>query len=85
MAGIEEIEGIGAELVAKLVAADVKTVEALLKAGSSASGRKALEETSGIEEGILLEWVNRAGLMHITTGGSEFSDLLEAAGVDTVD
>ncbi len=84
MAGIEEIEGIGAELVAKLVAADVKTVEALLKAGSSASGRKALEETSGIEEGILLEWVNRAGLMHIE-GAGEFSDLLAAAGVDTVD
>ncbi len=84
MAGIEEIEGIGPSLAAKLVAADVKTVEALLKAGGSASGRKALAATSGIDAGKLLEWVNRADLMRIKGVGSEFSDLLEAAGVDTV-
>ncbi len=84
MAGIEEIEGIGPAIAAKLVAADVKTVEALLKAGGSASGRKALAATAGIDAGKLLEWVNRADLMRIKGVGSEFSDLLEASGVDTV-
>ncbi len=69
---------------AKLVAADVKTVEALLAAAGSAAGRKALETKSGIDAGKLLEWVNRADLMRIKGVGSEFSDLLEASGVDTV-
>ena len=32
----------------------------------------------------ILEWVNRADLMRIKGVGSEFADLLEAAGVDTV-
>lgn len=84
MANIEEIEGIGPALGAKLVAADVKTVEALLKAGGSAAGRKELAAKSGIDAGKLLEWVNRADLMRIKGVGSEFSDLLEASGVDTV-
>lgn len=69
---------------AKLVAADVKTVEALLAAAGSAAGRKALATKSGIDAGKLLEWVNRADLMRIKGVGSEFSDLLEASGVDTV-
>ncbi len=84
MAGIEEIEGIGAALAAKLVAANVKTVEALLKTAGSAAGRKDLAAKSGIDAGKLLEWVNRADLMRIKGVGSEFSDLLEASGVDTV-
>ena len=84
MANIAEIEGIGPTFGAKLVAADVKTVEALLKAGGSAAGRKDLAAKSGIDAGKLLEWVNRADLMRIKGVGSEFSDLLEASGVDTV-
>ena len=84
MANIEEIEGIGPAFGAKLVAADVKTVEALLAAGGSAAGRKALATKSGIDAAKLLEWVNRADLMRIKGVGSEFSDLLEASGVDTV-
>ena len=84
MAGIEEIEGIGAAQGTKLASAGVKTVEALLKAGGSAAGRKDLATKSGIDGGKILEWVNRADLMRIKGVGSEFSDLLEAAGVDTV-
>lgn len=84
MANIEDIEGIGPTQGAKLVAADVKTMEALLKSGGSPAGRKALAEKTGIDAGKILEWVNRADLMRIKGVGSEFSDLLEAAGVDTV-
>ena len=33
---------------------------------------------------MLLEWINHADLMQLKGVGSEYADLLEAAGVDTV-
>ncbi|MEM8548199.1 MAG: DUF4332 domain-containing protein, partial [Pseudomonadota bacterium] len=38
----------------------------------------------GCTEKQILEWVNRADLCRIKGVGSEYSDLLECAGVDTV-
>lgn len=81
---IKDIEGIGESQAKKLADANIKTVEALLDAGASASGRKALSKETGISESKILEWVNRADLYRINGIGSEFSDLLEAAGVDSV-
>jgi predicted flap endonuclease-1-like 5' DNA nuclease len=43
-----------------------------------------LAQRSGISKKLILEWVNRADLMRIKGVGEEYSDLLEAAGVDTV-
>lgn len=84
MASIEAIEGIGPANGAKLRAAGIKTCERLLIACCDKKGRKAMAEATGIGEGPLLEWANRADLMRIKGVGSEYSDLLEAAGVDTV-
>ncbi|MEX1173042.1 MAG: DUF4332 domain-containing protein [Chloroflexota bacterium] len=42
-----------------------------------------LAEASGIESALILEWVNHVDLMRIKGVGSEYSDLLEAAGVDS--
>jgi predicted flap endonuclease-1-like 5' DNA nuclease len=47
-------------------------------------GRKATAEKTGVSESQLLKWANMADLMRISGVGSEFSELLEAAGVDTV-
>ena len=38
----------------------------------------------GVTERQILGWVNRADLMRVKGVGEEYSDLLEAAGVDTV-
>lgn len=84
MASIEAIEGIGPANGKKLRAAGIRSCEALLKRGGDKKGRKALAESSGIGEGPILEWVNRADLMRVRGVGSEYSDLLEQAGVDTV-
>lgn len=84
MANIIDIEGIGEKYAAALQEAGVKTVEALLEKGGAASGRKALAEATGVSAEKILEWVNRADLMRIKGVGSEYADLLEAAGVDTV-
>lgn len=84
LAKIIEIEGIGEAFAAKLEAAGVATVEALLATAGPAAGRKALAEKTGLPAAQLLEWVNRADLMRVKGIGSEYSDLLETAGVDTV-
>jgi predicted flap endonuclease-1-like 5' DNA nuclease len=80
---IEEVEGIGPTYAAKLEAAGVRNTEELLDRGAKPSGRKALEEATGIGHALILEWVNHVDLMRIDGVGSEYSDLLEAAGVDS--
>ena len=81
---IQEIEGIGPVYAEKLAAADIDTTEELLKLCCDARGRKATAEKTGVSESQLLKWANMADLMRISGIGSEFSELLEAAGVDTV-
>ena len=78
------IEGIGPAYAKKLAAAGVKTVEALLKKGSTAKGRKELAAETGIDATLILEWANRADLFRIKGIGVQYSDLLEKSGVDTV-
>ena len=80
---IDEIEGIGATYAAKLSAAGVVTTDELLQWGANPAGRKSLEDTTGISGKLILEWVNHVDQMRIKGVGSEYSDLLEAAGVDS--
>lgn len=84
MAKLEEVEGIGAAFASKLTDAGVGSLEDLLKKGGSKQGRQGLAQETGISEALILEWVNRADLDRISGIGSEFADLLEAAGVDSV-
>ena len=80
---IEDIEGIGPAYGAKLTAAGVTTTETLLERGATRKGRTELAGATGITDTLILEWVNHADLMRIKGVGSEYSDLLEAAGVDS--
>ncbi len=84
MAKIEAIEGIGEVYGVKLRAANITTTQALLKHCATAKDRKVLAEETGIDSSNLLNWANRADLFRIKGVGEEYSDLLEAAGVDTV-
>ena len=80
---IEEVEGVGPAYAAKLQAAGVSTTDDLLAKGASPKGRVDLEAATGISHSLILEWVNHVDLMRLDGVGSEFSDLLEAAGVDS--
>ncbi len=84
MAQIEDIEGIGPQYAEKLQAAGVKTVEKLLEVGATAKGRDELSGQTGITPKSILKWVNHADLYRIKGVAGQFSELLEAAGVDTV-
>ncbi len=81
---IEEIEGVGPVSGEKLRNAGVTTVDKLLEAGKTKKQRKELAELSGLSESFILKITNMADLFRIKGIGQEFSELLEAAGVDTV-
>jgi predicted flap endonuclease-1-like 5' DNA nuclease len=84
MTKLVDVEGIGTVYEKKLLKAGVTSTNDLLKKGATPAGRKNIAEKSGIGDHQILEWVNRVDLYRIKGVGSEYSDLLEASGVDTV-
>ena len=81
---IIDIEGVGEVYAEKLIAAGIKDTDALLEKCAKPAGRKELEKETEIAGKLILKWTNHADLMRINGVGPQFSELLEAAGVDTV-
>lgn len=84
MPSIIDVEGIGPSYKKKLKGVGISTTDSLLEAGATPKGRKELAAKTGIGDALILEWVNLSDLYRIKGVGSEYSDLLEEAGVDTV-
>jgi predicted flap endonuclease-1-like 5' DNA nuclease len=84
MSTLAEIEGIGPANAAKLNKAGVRGTNGLLEMGGTKKGRQELAKSTGFSPKTILEWVNRADLSRVKGIGTQYSDLLEAAGVDTV-
>lgn len=83
MPTLKDIEGIGPVNAAKLNKAGVRGLNGLLKLGATRKGRQDISKATGINAKVILEWVNRADLFRVKGIGGQYSDLLEAAGVDT--
>jgi len=81
---IEDVEGIGPSYGEKLRNAGITNTDGLLKACKTKKDRAALAEKSGVSETHILKWANMVDLYRISGVGSEFAELLEASGVDTV-
>ena len=81
---VEQIEVIGEVYAEKLNAVGIKTTDELLAKCATPKGRKELEEATGISGAFILTWANHADLMRINGVAGQFSELLEAVGVDTV-
>jgi nucleotidyltransferase/DNA polymerase involved in DNA repair len=81
---ISDIEGVGDVYAKKFAAVNIKTVNALLKKGATKKGRQEIAQATGLDESTILKWVNFADLFRVKGIGSEYSELLEKAGVDTV-
>lgn len=81
---IEDIEGIGPRHGDALRRAGISSVDKLLEAGCDREGRQSLAEKTGIGEKQILKCVNMADLFRIKGVASQYAELLECAGVDTV-
>ena len=81
---IQDIQGIGPVFAEKLIGIGIETVDQLLEKGADPKGRQEIEDATGIDHGRVLTWVNHADLFRVEGIGPQFSELLEAAGVDTV-
>jgi len=81
---VSDIEGIGPFYEEKLRAINIRSVKSLRERGATRKGRKEIAESAGIDGKLILRWVNAADLYRVRGVGSEYSELLEKAGVDTV-
>ncbi len=78
------VEGIGEAYSGKLAEAGVETTHDLLEQGSTRKGRSDLAEQTGISHKLIMKWVNHVDLYRVPGIGTQYADLLEASGVDTV-
>ena len=81
---LEYVEGIGPVHAGQLEEIGIRTPQELLDQGATPKGRIDIADRSGISRHLILEWVNHVDLYRVKGVGSEYADLLEAAGVDTV-
>jgi len=81
---IEDVEGIGPVTGEKLRGAGVKDTDGLLANTRTPKQRKDLAEKAGLTDKQVLKFANMVDLYRINGVGSEYAELLEAAGVDTV-
>ncbi len=81
---ITDIEGIDEEAAGILKSAGIRSTGRLLEMARSVKGRKALAAKTGFDEKMLLNWANVADRMRVKGVNKNYSQLLKAAGVDTV-
>ena len=72
MTKLSEIEGIGPKYAEKLNACGIASQEQLLREGGAPAGRKKIAKESGIGDGLILKWINRADLARVRGIGSEY-------------
>lgn len=84
MSKLTDIKGMDEASAEKLKAAGATTQESFLEVCGDKKGRKEVAATTGIDEKDLLGWLNRADLSRIKGVSTQYGDLLECAGVDTV-
>ena len=84
MTKLAEIEGIGDVYSQKLEEGGIASIEQLLEAGREKKGRQEIASKCDISEKLVLNWVNRADLARVKGVSTQYADLLECAGVDTV-
>lgn len=81
---IADMEAVGTFYATKLRAVGIRSTTKLLCRARTPKDRKHLAQEAGIPETEILRWANLADLMRIRGVAAEYSELLGAAGVDTV-
>lgn len=81
---VESVEGIGEVYGKRLREQGIKNTDQLLSATRTKAFRKELAEKTGISEDLILKFANHVDLFRVDGIGSQYAEILEAAGVDTV-
>lgn len=81
---LTDIEGIDRDVAVLLKSVGIRSTGGLLEAARTWRARKALAAKTGLNEKLLLSWVNMADCMRVRGISKEYADLLHAAGIDTV-
>lgn len=81
---ISKLDGLSPEAVKTLKAAGIRTTRRFLEAAKDAKGRKQIAVQLGMDEKCVLRLANMADRMRVKGLGTEYAELLRAAGVDTV-
>jgi predicted flap endonuclease-1-like 5' DNA nuclease len=81
---ITQIDSLAEEEVQKLKSVGIRTTDRLLEAAKSPKGRNQLALKIGLPKERILNWANAADRLRIKGMGKGYSNLLQAAGVNTV-
>ena len=81
---IEDVEGIGEVLGQKFREVGIKDTDSLLANCLTPKQREDLAEKTDISEKRILKFANMVDLYRVNGIASEYAELLEVAGVDTV-
>jgi predicted RecB family nuclease len=84
MARIDQVTGIDHKSATKLRKAGIRTAGALIENASTRKGRAGVSNSTGIQQKDLQRWVHHSHLLMVRGVGTEYAELLVAAGVDTV-
>jgi len=82
---IEKIKGIGLKYGAILRATGINTSICMLKEGAYPAGRKVISEKTGIGYTKILRWVNLCDLCQVYGISTQYLELLEMAGIETIE
>jgi predicted flap endonuclease-1-like 5' DNA nuclease len=78
------MESIGEENAQRLGEVGILTVGQLIKGGAIPKARKAIADRTGIDENLILKWINQIDLIRVRGAGKAYAELLENAGVTSV-
>lgn len=81
---IADMRAVGPFYASKLRSAGIRSSRKLLERATTPKARRQLAEESGIPVEQILNWANLADLMRVPGIAADYSELLAAAGVDTV-
>lgn len=81
---IATMRAVGPFYAGRLKAVGIRSSTKLLEQARTPRGRKQLAEASGIPPEHILRWANMADLMRVPGVAADYSELLTAAGVDTL-
>jgi uncharacterized membrane protein/predicted flap endonuclease-1-like 5' DNA nuclease len=78
------VRSLDAQNAEKLYDSAIEDIDNLLEKGATPQGRQEIAAATGVDESVVLKWVNELDLARVNGIGIKYAQLLDAAGVNTV-